>query len=595
MNDRSQHTNDSLEVLIIGAGPTGLTMACELLRRGIRCRILDKEANHGLTSRAMGVQARTLEVFDRMGIIDSVLAAGVKRDGVNIYKDGKTLLRMDFHFLKGDDSIPYPYGITLPQSTTEDLLVAQLHCLGGTVERLQELVDLQQDIQGVVATIRDVRTGSNEQIRTSWLIGCDGSHSRVRQLTGLPFEGNTYSEEYLLADVDLDWTRSNQEVYTWIHSDGQFAAMALPQNRWRLFANFYVGGGQEAPAASQELFQRLMRERAGDYTTTIGQTYWLSNFRIHRRMVSNYRQQRIFLAGDAAHVHSPFGGQGLNTGIQDAFNLAWKLALVIEGKAKDTLLDSYTEERLPIARQVLQGTHMNTGVFFGRHSLIRFLRDAVALPLLKRPFVQRKMLWAASELGVHYRQSSLSQTSDETLRTKLMPKKLLQRALQAGDRAPDSRCLRLPDMQSTSLFQEFRDTQMHLLLFDGGLHTQDNYQKLLQIAQSIAESPLRNDIVVHLIVSSDAKFQWSGSQLLDLDRAVHVRYRAYRPSLYVIRPDSYIGFRCQPPREEPLRHYLEGIFSYNINFSTLKAGRERTLVPAASSQAGLPAKCEDVR
>jgi 2-polyprenyl-6-methoxyphenol hydroxylase-like FAD-dependent oxidoreductase len=562
MEDSFEHTKD-LDVLIIGAGPTGLTMACELLRRGIRCRILDKEVTHGLTSRAMGVQARTLEVFDNMGIIDPVLAAGVKRDGINIYKDGRTLLRMDFHFLTGDDAIPYPYGVTLPQSATEELLVEYVHRLGGTIERLREITDLHQHAQGVVATIKNVQTGSYEQVYASWLIGCDGSHSMVRPLAGLEFEGSTYHEEYLLADVELDWERSPQEVYVWIHSDGQFAAMALPENRWRLFANFYIGDGQDAPPASLELFQRLMRERAGDQTTIIRQTYWLSNFRIHRRMVSRYRQQRVFLAGDAAHVHSPFGGQGLNTGIQDAFNLAWKLALVIEGKAMDSLLDTYTEERIPIARQVLQGTHMNTGVFFGRHFLTRFLRDMIVLPLLKRPFAQRRMLWAASELGVNYHQSSLSQTFDETVLEKLALKKLLHRTLQAGDRASDGRCLRLPEMKATTLFQEFRGTQTHLLLFDGGVHTESNYKNLLQIAYNIADL-LGNHLVVHLVVSSNMRLDWQGSLLFDPKRTVHAHYGANVPSLYVIRPDGYIGFRCQPAREEPVRRYLESIFSYHV-------------------------------
>jgi 2-polyprenyl-6-methoxyphenol hydroxylase-like FAD-dependent oxidoreductase len=510
----------------------------------------------------MGLQARTLEVFDNMGIIDPILATGVKRDGVNVYKDGKTLLRMDFHFLTGDDTIPYPYGLTLPQSATEELLVEYLHSLGGTVDRLREIVDISQDAQGVVATIKDGQTGSCEQVRASWLIGCDGSHSMVRQLAELEFEGSTYQEEYLLADVDLDWERSPHEVYVWIHSDGQFAAMALPENRWRLFANFHIGGGREAPPASLELFQRLMRERANDQTTKILQTYWLSNFRIHRRMVSRYRQGRVFLAGDAAHVHSPFGGQGLNTGIQDAFNLAWKLALVIEGKAVDTLLDSYTEERIPIARQVLQGTHMNTGVFFGRNFLVRFLRDRIVLPLLKRPFSQRRMLWAASELGVNYHQSSLSQTFDETLLKKLALKNLRHRALQAGDRASDGHCLRLPEMNATTLFQEFRGVHTHLLLFDGGVHTKDNYKRLLQIAHN-SVSFLENYIDIHLVVSSNVKLDWEGPILLDTNRTVHSHYGANVPSLYVLRPDGYIGFRCQPAREEPLRSYLEQIFLHH--------------------------------
>jgi 2-polyprenyl-6-methoxyphenol hydroxylase-like FAD-dependent oxidoreductase len=507
------------------------------------------------------MQSRTLEVFDRMGIIEEVLSKGV-RIGVKAYEHDTLLLHMNFHFL-ATDAVPYPYGISLPQNMTEELLLALLQKEGGVVERLKEVTELRQEAERVIVTIHNLQDDTYEEIRAKWLIGCDGAHSRIRKALGLAFEGSTYDEEYLLADVDLDWKRSNDNVYVWMGANGQFGVFPLPNNKWRLLATVPTTESKEAPQASIELFQYLMQERTGDSTTTISHPIWMSNFKINRRMVNSYRKEHVFLAGDAAHVHSPFGGQGMNTGIQDAFNLAWKLALVIQGKATDALLDTYQQERLPIARKVLSETDQHTRIFFAKNLAARLFRDRVVIPLLRQAFVQQRMLWEASELGINYRSSPLSQSCSTAHVQKSGRKKW--RPPHPGDRAPDGHCMRLPSRELSTLFREFRGTTSHLLLFDGQIHTEANYIQLIQIAHQVKEV-LGNEVKISLIMSqSGEEVNGDGNitLLLDPEQVLHARYGATSPSLYFIRPDGYIGHSCQPVQEEPLLNYLEHWFVRN--------------------------------
>lgn len=561
------------EILIVGAGPTGLTMACELLRRGIPCRVIDKADAPAQTSRALGLLSRTLEVFQDMGIVEQVLARGLKVTGGNIYEGDKLILHLDLQ----DPRAPCPYALILPQSGTEQFLTELLHRLGGAVERSRELVDFRQERDTVVAFVRDAggEAGVVEEIRASWLIGCDGAHSRVRKTLGLPFEGSTYEEEFLLADVDLDWSRSRDETHMWLHRDGPFGAFPLPgDRRWRLIAGIAAEEGEEVPQASLELFQRLLVKRTGDSRTTLGNPTWMSNFRIHRRIVTEYRQGRVFLAGDAAHIHSPLGGQGMNTGIQDAYNLAWKLALVIEGKAAPTLLDTYQEERLPVARRVLQATHTATNLLVSKNPALRFVRDHLLIQLLNLEVVQEVLLREASELSVNYRTSALSRSYEGTLSEKtLLPDRRDEKASlkdwldfraapRAGDRAPQGRCQRYPSRSETSLFEEFRGTKSILLLFDGLAQTKEGYEDLVDIARRV-EALLGEMVKSYIIVAGSDKpefLDWDGPILLDPERELHTLYGAGAQSLYFIRPDGYIGFRSQPIEEEQLLDYLGKLF-----------------------------------
>jgi 2-polyprenyl-6-methoxyphenol hydroxylase-like FAD-dependent oxidoreductase len=547
-------------------------MACELLRHGIRCRVIDKSDAPSQTSKALGIQPRTLEVFEDMGIVEKMLAKGTKTTGLNIHVGEKRLLRLDTRHLKA----PYPYVLALPQSGTEHFLIELLETLGGEVERSREFVDFREERDGTVAVVEHVRSGSRmaEEIQARWLVGCDGAHSRVRKTLGVPFEGSAYEEEFLLADVDLDWARSHDEAHAWLHQDGIFGVLPLPgSHQWRLVTETVLEDN-EAPQVSLELFQQLMTERTGDTHTWISNPTWMSNFKISRRMVTGYRRGRVFLAGDAAHIHSPFGGQGMNTGIQDAYNLGWKLALVIKSEASPRLLDTYEEERLPVAKEVLKDTHASTSLVISRNPVLRLVRDHVLTRLLSLGFVQAMMLRENSQLKVNYRKSSLSESYESPLADTMLVverggekpgvRDLLsfRSAPKAGDRAPQGHCVRYPSREETSLFREFRGTKFTLLLFGGLAQTAEGYANLVKIARRVEELA-GEQVKTYLIVAGSNELEdldWDGPVLLDAQRELHKIYGSRAETLYLIRPDGYVGFRSQPAREDRLLDYLGKLF-----------------------------------
>ena len=549
-----------LDVLIVGAGPTGLTLACELLRRGVRCRIMDNADAPATTSRALGIQPRTMELFENMGIVDEIIARGGPVLGSQLY-DGNHLLATiggaDVQRIANRPDIPYPSVWVLPQSDIEAVLSALLQRLGGVVEHSREFVAFRQDDHNVVATVQSAT--SVEEVCARWLIGCDGAHSRVRKNLGVLFAGSAYDEQFVLADVELTWNRDRDKTQLWFHRDGLIAILPFPNTNhlWRIFAEITLPQGAQAPQASIELFQQLLRERTGDTTTRISNSVWMSNFKVNRRMVDRYRVGRVFLAGDAAHIHSPFGGQGMNTGIQDAFNLAWKLALVIAGTSPITLLDTYQEERLPVAKTVMDSTDTNTKIFLSKNPVIKFLRERV----LSLARVQAYLVRRASQLDVNYRSASLARTHQAL--QQVNDWLAFRTAPRAGDRAPQGNCEWHPSRTKTSLFQVFQGTEWRLLLFGGTMQPTERNANLLQIARRV-ESLLGGTIQTHLIVAASdkpANLDWDGPMLLDAHGELHKLYGAGTHALYLIRPDGYIGFRSQPVKEKELVGYLSQVFT----------------------------------
>ena len=354
-------------VLIAGAGPTGLTLAIDLLRRGISCRLIEAAEKPFTGSRGKGIQPRTLEIFDALGIIDPILAAGGPYPRLRIHLGPLSIRAGSLGSSKPPTaSIPYPNLWMVRQSFTEAILRERLHALGGRVEFNSAIVAFRQDQDGVDATL-----SSGETVRVDFLIGCDGGHSSVRKTLGLKLEGETIDEKpILVADVEVD---------------------GLNRHDWHLWP--FVRGGVIGlcPLPNTPLFQLTVKadtmgtdfegvvHRATGHR--IGRVAWQSIYQPAVRMVNRYRVGRVFLAGDAAHVHPPAGGQGLNTGVQDAYNLGWKLAHVMRG-GPDSLLDSYEFERLPIAASVL----------------------GLSKRLHRKRTIKRGVL--TDQLGLHYRGSS---------------------------------------------------------------------------------------------------------------------------------------------------------------------------------------------
>ncbi len=552
------------DVLVVGAGPVGLAMACELLSHGMRCRIIDQQASPVQNSRALNVQARTLEMFENMGVIDQIEAAGTKARGLTTYDGDKILLRMSLQHIREEES-QYPFLLILPQSQTEHILGERLSELGGVIERSRELLDIRQEEDAVIALTVGTNTGSKEEIRARWLIGCDGVRSQVRKVQAIPFEGTTAPQEFLLADMDLNWNRTRETTHGWLTRDGLFAAFPLPGGQWRLFATAITQSGKETPQASIEVFQRLLVQYTGDMQTTMSNLTWASNFRISYRMATTYRKGRVFLAGDAAHVHSPFGGQGMNIGLQDAYNLAWKLALVLQENACESLLDTYQEERMPIARWVLQGAENATSILVTQNPALRLLRDYVVVPLFNLKSIQRYIALQASELNINYRRSSLSHLPNGKRAN--VGRGLSWRAPHAGDRVLPGKCLSYPAHEHTNLHQVLRGTESHLLIFTGLASASKEYAYIVRLASNI-ESLTSGYVKAHIVVASSEKpeqLTWNGSTLLDPQGKLHTIYGAQGATLYFIRPDGYIGFRSQPVHEEPLLSYLSKIFTLSLS------------------------------
>ena len=519
---------ESRPLLIIGAGPVGLAMACELARHGVPCRIVDKATERSQTSKALGVFPRTLEVFETMGVIDEVLRTGQPIFGLNMRQGEQVIAHLEFASVAS----PYPFAFSLPQSETERILCERLDSLGVQVERNVELTALTQTDAAVRASLRH-SDGREEIVETPWLLGCDGAHSTTRHALGMQFEGAPYNESFVLADVHLESSLAKDEVNLFFSDDGIFAVFPfLGGERARLIANIpSESRAQDLPEPTLADMQRIA-ERRGPSDLRISDAVWISRFHISHRIVKNFRQLRVFLAGDAAHIHSPAGGQGMNTGIQDAFNLGWKLALVVHGRAPASLLASYHEERNPIAKGVLNLTDRMTQMATLKNPIAKSIRNAL-LPLISGvDFIEEKIADRMSELTVNYRGSAIVENHGSA-------------ALRAGDRAPDGE-LRDANGKAVRVFELFREPKHVLLIFLGNK------------ARAI-ESPTVSDFVAtHRIVRGCLT---SAETLRDTTGNVHAVYDLSGGGVVLVRPDGYIAFRSDNFDFTALRVYLAKNFT----------------------------------
>ena len=370
------------QVLIVGAGPTGLVLACELLSQGIDVRIIDKNDGAVLETRAIGMHARTLEALDSMGIVERFLDHGQRVRWFRWHSGGRLIASFDLSC----SGSPFGFLLDIPQNVTELLLRERVAELGGAIEQSTELMGFTQEADRVLATVQDP-LGETRTVTAGYLVGCDGAHSRVRHELGLAFDGHAYAQNWLLADVLVDWERAEDSVQAMFHRDmPPLIGFPMQNRRWRLTVP-YAGDRAEGPPTLDE-FQEFVNQRVPERPRISAPT-WLSCFRVHRRSTRSYRSGRALLAGDAVHVHSPAGGQGMNTGMMDAHNLGWKLALVASGQAHHELLDTYGEERGPVAVSVLRLTHGLVRIGTLQSGFACTLRDNL-LPLLTRSRVLQR-------------------------------------------------------------------------------------------------------------------------------------------------------------------------------------------------------------
>ncbi|QFR33507.1 FAD-dependent monooxygenase [Ancylobacter sp. TS-1] len=395
-------------VLISGAGPVGLTMALELARYGVPVRLIDKMAAREKTSRAVALWPRTLELLERSGGLSAELVAlGNRVTVANIFAGTAEIARVEFK----DIATPYPFVLMLPQSETERVLVRHLEARGVVAELGVELAGFEPDATGVTATLRHA-DGREETGRFSALIGCDGAHSPIRHRLGLSFEGDTLGSDWAQGDFHINGVPfPPNEFATWWHEEGPAVLFPLGGNRYRLILGVGQSAGDVPPPPPLATFQSIL-DRRGPGGMQITDTVWTTSFRINERQVNSYRVGRVFLAGDSAHVHSPAGGQGMNTGMQDAVNLAWKLALVLRGlSTSPLLLDSYDPERRAVGAQVIASAGRLTRVATMKNPVLRHIRNAVMHVLLGVPAVQHTLEGELAETSVHYEDSPLNGVS----------------------------------------------------------------------------------------------------------------------------------------------------------------------------------------
>ncbi len=397
------------DVLIVGAGPTGLVLALWLTRLGVKVRVVDKTAGPGTTSRALAVQARTLELYRQLDLTDAVVEKGHKVPAVNLWAEGERKARLDFTHI-GADLTPYSFLEIFPQDEHERLLIERLENAGVRIERRTELVGLSEDDQHVVARLRGP-DGGEERCEAAYVAGCDGARSLVRRAIGIGFPGGTYQQLFYVADVDASGPAVDGELHVDLDEADFVAVFPLaPRVRVRLIG---IVRGERAEHSDTLKFEDVSDRAITNLKVRVEKVNWFSTYRVHHRVADRFRKGRAFLLGDAAHIHSPAGGQGMNTGIGDAINLAWKLAAVLADRAPERLLDSYEAERIGFARKLVASTDRAFTRVTAEGRIADLVRTRIApfvlSKLVRFAFARDFLFRTVSQITVNYRGGPLSE------------------------------------------------------------------------------------------------------------------------------------------------------------------------------------------
>jgi 2-polyprenyl-6-methoxyphenol hydroxylase-like FAD-dependent oxidoreductase len=523
----------SCTTLVVGAGPVGLTMAAQLHHHSLNCRIIDQCATPSDKSKALVLWARSLEMLDDLGIAGHFVAAGRFLDAATIYSRGRALAHVPF----AATGTQYPRPLMIAQSETERLLVEHLRSVGISVERSVTLTGFVDQGDHILATIQH-DGGLQEQVRCAWLLGCDGAHSTTRKTLGLEFTGVAEPNDWILADCRVEGPLPPNELSFFWHHHGILGFFPFA-DRCRIIADMGVARTPtKAPDPSLAEVQRIVDER-GPRNLRLAEPHWLASFRINERKVAHYGRGRVLLAGDAAHIHSPAGGQGMNTGMQDAWNLAWKLALVESGRAPVVLLDSYSPERSAIGARVLREASRMTRMVMLRNPIAQYLRNRIMGVVSRLTAFRRSMVHYLTELWVHYPDSPLN-GENGTWANGIRP----------GDRLPDA-ILREPGSErEVRLLNIVHGPRFHLLLLPGG-----DQSDMESIRERITKS-YADVIRTHLIVTTASEGQPPGTTWLDRDGAVAKLLGARGPAIALVRPDGYLAYRAAPPSWSKLQEYL---------------------------------------
>jgi len=501
------------DVLIVGAGPTGLMLANQLGRRGVRTAIIDRHAGPAVETRALGVQARTLEIYAKLGLAARALELGKRGTGANIWADGRKMARVPLGEA-GRGLTPYPFILILGQDDNERIMGEKLPDWSLAVQWRTELTHLDQQPDHVRATLRQP-DGASREVKAQWIAGCDGAHSAVRELNRIEFPGAPYQHVFFVADTVATGSMVADEVNAYLWRDGFHLFFPMRGNdHWRVVGILPHVLRDRADVSFDDVIPSIEGE-AGQ-NLSFSACSWFSTYRISHRAAVHFRDRRCFLLGDAAHIHSPVGAQGMNTGLQDAYNLAWKLALVTAGRADAALLDSYEEERLPIAQRLLNTTDRAFRLVVSDNPVAGVMRTEVvariAARAMQRPAIQRFAFRVVSQIGIHYRDGPLSLTLENPEHD----------GPHAGDRFPWLELAFSPDGRMEDVFARLDDTRFNLLV----------------IGQPVPDAlPLGDLLQVHAIGAGTSNAAALASAGIPT------------PSFYLVRPDGHIamcGTRIDP-------------------------------------------------
>jgi 2-polyprenyl-6-methoxyphenol hydroxylase-like FAD-dependent oxidoreductase len=494
------------EVLIVGAGPTGLVLALWLTHFGVKVRIVDKAAEPGTTSRALAVHARILEFYDQIGLAEAIVDRGLKMAVATLWVAGQKRARIVFGDM-GQGISPFPYALSFQQDEHERLLISRLAALGVSVERPVELVSFEDRDAQLVAHLRR-SDGSKEVVEAAFLAGCDGTHSIVREALKVGFPGGTYLHIFYVADIEASGPAMNGELNGALDEADFLAIFPLKEARR---ARFIGTVKREAEARRDLTFDDVSHRLIDRLDIKVERVNWFSTYHVHHRVAGHFRQGRAFLAGDAAHIHSPVGGQGMNTGIGDAVNLAWKLAAVLQGRADMRLLDSYEPERIAFARRLVATTDRAFQFINRDGTIARFVRTRLVPHLMPALFsfreIRRRMFLTVSQTNVNYRGSALAVGSAGRVK--------------AGDRLPWVR-----QEDGTDNFASLRS-------LDWQAHVYGEVTAEIDRACERAELSLR-------------RYPWSEAA---------GKSGVARDAFYLVRPDGYVGLAAASGAPAALRDY----------------------------------------
>jgi 2-polyprenyl-6-methoxyphenol hydroxylase-like FAD-dependent oxidoreductase len=507
------HHKMTTDVLIIGAGPTGLSLAAQLIRYNIDFIIVEKNPSITRLSKAMGVHARTLEIYDQLDIGSKAVATGRIADNIKILNEGE--VKGEFNIGEiGKGLSPHPYSLILEQSKNEELLYEYIQKNGKDVLWNVELVKLFQDASGVTATLLDT-TANNEQIakkiQAKYVVGCDGAKSVVRYNCGIQFEGSTDEHTFFVADAIIDWQMDSNSIYGAIASHFMAFFPMSGENRWRLLGML----PQEALKSDMDTTFDIIEasiKREIKIPMDIKKVEWFSTYKVHSRVVNKFSQGRCFLAGDAAHIHTPAGGQGMNTGIQDSYNLAWKLALVLKSNANPKILDTYNEERLKNAQELIKSTDKTFEIEAGDNPILKFIRTkifpSIANSVFKIPAFRQFMFNVFSMIRINYSNSSLCDPVAGHF------------AVLPGERFPYF------EIDNVSIYDYLKDPCFHLVHFGK------------------SSLPLSHPLI--------------GEISIELTPAIKKEFGCNKPFSVLVRPDNYISALSRAIDAKFISRYMAG-------------------------------------